>query len=190
MRNCLLIALLHLLVSHGLPAGGINVVHLGPRSVLKFEVSADGAKQDFTLAHGDDTGSFQLPDKDSVIKGFLEGIPSLEIPASEQPRIAVLAYSESDFKWHLHTAKPSPDKWAFRIINLAPIPAPVESAGEKIEIPAGGELPVSITRKSEIRVKMPELIEASYEGSEPSAVVAFLFRDEDGNWQARFLPDR
>lgn len=190
MRRKTFIALLPFLACQLLTAGSINVVHLGPQGVMKFEVSADGAKQDFTLAHGDDTGPFQLPDKPAGLRGFHEGIPSLDIPPSEHARIAVLSYSETAFKWHLFAAKPSPDKWTFRVINLAPLPATIESAGGKIEIPSGGESAMPVSRKSEIRLKMNGLIDASYEGSEPSAVVALLYRDEEGNWHTRFLPDR
>lgn len=190
MRKKNFIAILPLFAAQLLTAGSINVVHLGPQGVMKFEVSAGGSKQDFTLAHGDDTGPFQLPDKPAALKGFLEGIPSLDIPASEHPRIAVLSYSESAFKWHLIAAKSSPDKWAFRVINLSLLPATIESSGKKIEIPSGGESSLPVSRKSEIQVKMADLIDASYKGSEPSAVVALLYLDEDRNWQTLFLPDR
>lgn len=190
MKIPLLIPLAAMLSAPSLVAGSINVVHAGPRDVLKFQVNAAGASQDFTLAHGAETGSFLLPDKPSTIKGFLEEIPSLDIPPSDQPRIAILAPAKTGFTWHLLPAKPSPDKWAFRVVNLAPVPATLSLGGETLEIPAGGETPVEATRKSEIRVKIPDLIDASYQGSEPTGVVAFLCRDDEENWHAVFVPDR
>lgn len=190
MKATLLTSLFCLASATGLLAGSINVVHLGPPDVLKFKVSAGDASQDFTLAHGANTGAFILPDeKPSRLEGFGEKIPSLEIPASEKPRIAVLAPSEEGFKWHLLEAKPEPEKWAFRMVNLSEFPANVVFRKDLVEIPAGGETAVDVTGKSQISVRIPNTVNLTYEGKEPCAVVALIYRS-DGEWKATLIPDR
>ncbi len=189
MKQTLATSLAFLTTSAGLFAGGINIVHLGPRDPLKFQVSADGATQDITLAHGADTGSFILPDKPSSVEAFLDEDSSIDIPASEDPRIAVLAPDGKGFKWHLLPAKPTPDVWAFRIINLSSVPAEVTSGKEVLEIPAGGETAVEVTGKPQINVSIPDTFSLKYGGSEPCSVAALLYR-EDEEWKAILLPDR
>lgn len=189
MKTHLIIAFISTAVATNLVAGGINIVHVGPRDVLKFAINAAGDTLDFTLAHGAYTGTFILPDKPSTLKGFVEEIPSLELPASEDSRIAALAASGEGFKWHLIPAKPTPDKWSFRIINLSAKTANITANREPLEIASGAQSDVKVTGKSQIRIKIPDTLDLSYEGSEPSAVIAFLYL-EDETWKAAFVPDR
>ena len=189
MKTHFLISVFSFAAAAHLSAGPINIVHVGPRDVLKFEIDAAGDKLDFTLAHGANSGSFILPDKPSTLKGFIEEIPALEIPASAEPRIAVLAASGDAFNWRVFPAKPTPDKWSFRIINLSSEPATIGAGDEAVEIAAGAESERKVTGRSRIRVDIPDVLEAKYEGSEPCAVVAFLYRDGD-EWKAVFMPDR
>jgi len=189
MKTLLITAFTGITSSLGLLAGSINVVHVGPADVLKFEVSAGEASLDFTLAHGANTGSFVLPDKPATIKGFTEDVPTLDLPASENPRVAVLAPSEKGFKWHVIEGKPTDEKWAFRIINLSTEPASVMSGKEPLEIPAGGETAVAVTGKSQIHIKITDAVDLSYKGNEPSGVIAFVYRKGE-DWEAVFIPDR
>ncbi len=189
MKKPLIIALLGFVSVTTLSAGAINVVHAGPKDVMKFEVTAGDATMDFTLAHGSDSGSFVLPDKKATIKGFLKGIPELEVPPSKNPRFAILAPSGTGYAWHLLDGKPSEDEWTFRIVNLSTDPANVNSANGLIEIPAGGEKALEVSAKAQISFKMPDTVDFSYDGSEPCGVVAFVYRDDD-EWKAFFLPDR
>lgn len=189
MRTAIFTTLLAAAACAKLSAGSINVVHVGPPDPLKFQVSANGATQEFTLAHGATTGSFVLPNAPSTIKGYIESVPSLKIPAADEPRIAVLTPSEDGFKWHLVQAKPEPDKWAFRIINLSSLPVGILGGNEPLEIPAQGEKAIEVTGKSKIRVNIPDSIDVAYDGSEPCAVVAFVYREGE-KWKAVFVPER
>lgn len=170
-------------------AGSINVVHLGPQEDLKFEVSAGDASQDFELSNGADTGPFLLPAKPAKIKGFVEGIPALDIPVSENPRIAILIPDPEGFKWHLVTAKPTPEKWAFRIVNLSSEPVVAQSGDATLDIPAGEEIAVDVTEKNQLRVQISDMVDLAYTGNEPRGVVAFIYRKND-QWHAICLPDR
>ncbi|MEP2776771.1 MAG: hypothetical protein ABJQ29_11285 [Luteolibacter sp.] len=189
MKTQLITALSGFILSQSLPAGGINVVHAGPGDVVKFEVTAGDASMDFTLAAGANSGSFILPEEDATIKGFHEGIPDLEVPASEDPRIAILLPSGEGFAWHLVEAKPTDDKWAFRILNVSSEMANVVTNKELIEIPAGKEKAVEVSGKAQINLKIPSTVNLTYDGSEPTGVVAFVYREDD-EWKAIFLPDR
>jgi hypothetical protein len=189
MRTNLFISATCMIFAASALAGSLNVVHVGPKDVLKFKVSAGDAAQDFTLAHGANTGAFILPDKPSRIEGFNEAVPALEIPASEEARIAVLTPAEDGFKWHLFPAKPTEGKWALRIINLSEFPANVLSGKELMEIPVAGESAVDVTAKSQIRVSIPNTVNLTYGGNEPCAVVAFVYRT-DNEWKAILIPDR
>lgn len=188
-KNLLSISLCSLLVAASALAGTINVVHIGSQNPLKFQVSADGASQDFTLAYGSNTGPFFLPDAPSTIKGYVESISPLEIPAAEEPRIAVLAPTEDGTKWRLFQSKPTPDKWAFRIINLSSTPVSVLEGNDLLEIPAEGEKIFETKGKSTIRVNIPDSIDVKYDGSEACAVIAFVYRSGD-EWKAVFIPER
>ncbi|MGJ8643672.1 MAG: hypothetical protein ACSHX9_09710 [Luteolibacter sp.] len=189
MKTQIIIALVGLLSVPALLAGGINVLHAGPDGVVRFEVSAGEATMDFTLANGENSGSFVLPDEKATIKGYKKGIPDLEIPASKDPRIAVLVPSTEGFKWHLLGAKPSGEKWAFRIVNLSTDTAKALSNSELIEIPAGDEKTLDVSGKAQINLKIPNTINLSYEGGEPTGVVGFVYHEND-EWRAIFLPDR
>lgn len=170
-------------------AGSINVVHLGPTDVMKFEIRAGDATQDFTLPHGSDSGPFVLPDKPAAIKSFGEDIPSLEIPVSKNPRIALLIPGEEGFEWRLQEAKPSQEKWAFRIVNLAAEPAEAKSSDALLHVPGKGEISLDVSKKSQLNLQIADSVDLAYEGTEPRAVVAFIYR-EDGRWKAILLPDR
>jgi len=189
MKRGIITILFTALVSTNLIAGGINVVHLGPRNVLKFEVRAGDAAQDFTLSHGADSGPFMLPDKTASIKGFTDGVPTLDIPISENPRIAILAPDSDGFKWHLRDAKPSLEKWAFRAVNLSSEPVEIISGDATLKIPAGGETAIGVTEKSQLRIRILDAVDVAYEGNEPRGVVVFIYREKD-QWHAICLPDR
>lgn len=189
MKNLLTTAFIVAATSLGLFAGGINVVHYGPTDVLKFTVSAGEAAMDFTLAHGKKTGPFILPDKAATIKSSVEGIPSLDLPASETARIAILISAEEAYEWRLIETKPSEEKWAFRIINLSTVPANVLVGKKLLEVPAGKESAVPVKKKSDIRLKIPPTVNLSYKGNEPRGVVALVFRSEE-QWKAVLLVDR
>lgn len=189
MKTAILAILLASPVCTPLTAGSINVIHLGPRDVLKFEVRAGEAAQDFTLSHGADSGPFFLPEKPVTLKGFVEEVPSLEIPVSEKPRIAILAPGEKGYSWHLLEAKPVPEKWAFRVVNLSPEEVEAQSGETTLKIPAGGETTVDVSKKPQISLRITDAVEVSYGGNEPCGVVAFIYR-KDGQWHAICLPDR
>ena len=172
-----------------LTAGTINVVHLGPTDVMKFEITAGDATQDFTLSHGADTGPFMLPEKPVTIKCFGDEIPRLEVPLSKDPRVALLIPGKKGFEWSLQTMKPSPEKWAFRIVNLSDGPAEVKSTEATFKIPGGGETSVEVSEKAHLNLQMGDAVNLTYEGIEPRGVVAFIYRD-DKQWRAILLPDR
>ncbi len=172
-----------------LSAGAINIVHLGPEAVLKFEVSAGDDKLDFTLAHSTFSGSFVLPDKATTLKAISEGIPALEIPASQEPRIAVLSPDKQGYKWHLIPAKPTPDKWAFRVYNLSSEPADIIAGEKPVTIPADTESVIDVTRRSMIKLSMGDSIDIETSEGEPCAVIGFLCRNQE-TWHAVLVPDR
>ena len=58
---------------------------------------------------------------------------------------------------------------------------------EKIE-PSGDEL-VKVAGKNRMVVKIGDLPEVKYKGSEPGAVIAFLI-PKDGSWETIFIADR
>ena len=151
-----------------LKAGGIKVVHAGPNDVVKFEVEAGDASLDFTLAAGASSGSFTLPSEDAIIRGFHEGIPDLEVPSSEKPRIAIVIPSEDGYVWHLIPAEPTNGKWAFRIMNLSDATANVVSNKQLTEVSAGKEKFMKVSGRSQINLKIPDAISLSYKGSEPT----------------------
>lgn len=188
MKTQLISAFASCVLTTALFGGGINVVQVGPKGVVKFEVTAGDASMDFTLAQGANSGSFILPDEDATIKGFQDGVPELEVPASKDPRIALLLPSEEGFTWKLIEAKPSEDKWAFRILNFSSEIANVVSNRELIEIPAGKEKVVEVSSSAQINLKIPSTIDLLHEGSEPMGVVAFIYREDD-EWRALFLSD-
>lgn len=189
MKTSITSAFLGFVFPSVLSAGGINVMQAGPHGVVKIEVTAGEAKMDFTLAHGSDSGPFVLPDEKATIKAYLDGVEDLEVPPSKEPRFAILLPSKEGFTWHLLEAKPSEDKWAFRIVNLASDTANVICSKELVEIPVGKEKTLEVARKAQINLKIPTTVNLTYEGDEPSGVVAFVYRSED-EWKAFLLPDR
>ncbi|MFK7851254.1 MAG: hypothetical protein AB8D78_09775 [Akkermansiaceae bacterium] len=172
-----------------LDAGSINVVHLGPGDVVKFEVRAGDAAQDFTLAHGADSGPFLLPEKPITIKCFVDGVPSLEVPLSEKPRIALLIPSAKGYEWRLQDALPSPEKWALRIVNLASEPVEVKSTNSIFKIPSGKEKVIKVSKQEDLKMKISDTVDLAYGGTEPRGIVAFVYQEQE-KWRAVFLPDR
>lgn len=170
-------------------AGVVNIVHVGSKDVVKFQVTAGDASMDFTLAHGASTGSFDLPSEDATIKAFHDEIPELKVPASEAPRIAILFPTDEGFEWKLLEAKPTEDKWAFRIMNFSGDTANVISNRKLVEIPARQEKSLDVSGSGQINLKIPNTVDLSYPGSDPTGVVAFIYR-EDEEWRGILIPDR
>ncbi|MBC7980724.1 MAG: hypothetical protein H7Y36_09205 [Armatimonadetes bacterium] len=172
-----------------LHAGGINVIHLGPQDVIKFQVSAEGASQEFDLAHAEVTGPFILPEKNATIKAIGKELPDLEIPATDKNQLAILAPGPEGYKWQLQPSQPTEEKWGFRVINLSSETAKLLQKGGGIsEILAGTDTIIEVNKSAQISVKIQDSIKKSYEGDEPCAVVALLYR-ENNEWQILFVQD-
>jgi hypothetical protein len=86
-------------------------------------------------------------------------------------------------------AKPSPKKWAFRIVNLSPDPVQAQSGETKFELSAGAETSVNVTKKSQLNLRISDSVDLAYKGNEPRGIVVFIYRNND-QWHAICLPDR
>lgn len=171
-------------------AGVINVIQLGSPDVIRFEVKCGAVSQPFDLAYGDSTGRFVLPETEAAVLSLPNReTKSLTIPATKQPHIAVLTVEGDKDVWKLIPGKPTDDKWSLRAINITPEAAVFESAGKPLEIAAGATVAIPVTQKEDITLKPKDGEMHAYDGREPCAVVALLFR-KDGAWQVLFVPDR
>lgn len=168
-------------------AGDINIVQLGPPDAVTLEIACAGTKQNVDLPHGGSTGLFALPEKPAVICPTGDDkIPSLNIPATAKTNIAVLSPGEKGYRWTLIPGNRTEEKWTLRAINLAAEPASLTSKNGLLEIKpdATQDLPAN-----GISVRFEGGEKFSYDGSEPCAVVALIYR-KDGEWQVLFVPDR
>lgn len=171
-------------------AGVFNVIHLGPQDVIRFEIRSGDASQAFDLAFGDSTGRFILPDKESAVLSLPHReAKDLTIPATSAPNIAVLTRHGDKDVWKVIPGKPTQDKWSLRAVNLSPEPAVIERAGKPMEIAAGATVEIPAAGKGDIAISFDNGETASYDGKEPSAVVALLYRKGDA-WRVLFVPDR
>ena len=171
-------------------AGVFNVVHLGPPDVIRFEIRSGGTSQAFDLAFGATTGRFILPDKESATLSLPNReTKDLAIPATSAPNIAVLISREGKDVWKMIPGKPTPDKWSLRAVNLATEPAVIDLAGKPLEIAAGATVEIPAKNSRDIAVLFKGADKAIYDGKEPSAIVALLYRKDDA-WQVLFVPDR
>ncbi len=168
-------------------AGDLNIVQLGPPDPVSMEISCEGTKQNVDLPHAGSTGLFALPEKPAQIspKGD-DKIPTLKIPATTKTNIAVLSPGEKGYRWTLIPGKRSEEKWTLRAINLASEPARLTANNGPLEIKpdATKDLPANL-----ISVSFEGGEKFTYDGSEPCAVVALIYRKDDA-WQVLFVPDR
>lgn len=168
-------------------AGDINIVQLGPPDTVALEIACAGTKQNVELPHGGSTGLFALPEKPAVISPTGDDkIPSLNIPATAKTNIAVLSPDEKGYRWTLIPGKPTEEKWSLRAINLAAEPASITTKEGSMEIKPDATQDLPSDRMS-IRFEGGEKF--SYDGSEPCAVIAIIYRKDDA-WQVLFVPDR
>lgn len=168
-------------------AGDLNIVQLGPPEAVALEIACDGTKQNVDLPHGVSTGLFALPEKPAVISQMNDdNIPPLNIPATAKTNIAVLSPGEKGYRWTLIPGKPTEEKWTLRAINLAAEPASITTKEGSMEIKPDATQDLPSDRMS-IRFEGGEKF--SYDGSEPCAVIAIIYRKDDA-WQVLFVPDR
>ena len=168
-------------------AGDINIVQLGPPDAVALEIACAATKQNVDLPHGGSTGLFALPEKPAVISQMNDdNIPPLNIPATAKTNIAVLSPGEKGYRWTLIPGKATEEKWTLRAINLATEPATLTTKDGPMEIKpdATQELPAN-----RISVRFEGGEKFSYDGSEPCAVIALIYRKDD-EWQVLFVPDR
>lgn len=171
-------------------AGVINVVHLGPPDVIRFEVSCAGTSQAFDLAHGGSSGGFVLPEN----KAATLSLPNrkskpLELPATGAPQIAVLISVDGGDVWKLIPGKPTVDKWSLRAINLGTKPVVIERKAEPLEIAPGTTVEIPAKDRRDMAVLLKGAEQQAYDGEEPCAVIALIYRKGDA-WQVLFVPDR
>jgi hypothetical protein len=168
-------------------AGDLNIVQLGSPDAVGLEIACGGVKQNVDLPHGGSTGLFALPEKPAVlIPTSDDKIPSLKIAATAETQIAVLSSDEKGYRWTLIPGKPTEEKWTLRAVNLAAEPAKLAGKDGSLEIKpeATQDLP-----ENSMSVRFEGGEKFSYDGSEPCAVVALIYR-KDGEWQVLFVPDR
>lgn len=171
-------------------AGVINVVHLGSPDVIRFEVSSAGTSQAFDLAHGGSSGGFVLPDnKPATLSLPNRKSKPLELPANGAPQIAVLISVDGGDIWKLIPGKPTVDKWSLRAINLGTEPVVIERETEPLEIAAGTTVEIPTKGKRDMAVRLKGAEQRAYDGEEPCAVIALIYRKGDA-WQVLFVPDR
>jgi hypothetical protein len=170
-------------------AGEINVVQLGPPDVIRMEITCAGTSQPVDLRHGGTTGGFVLPEKEAVITIPNHEIPSLTIPATASPNIAVLSPGPDGYRWTLIPGKPTAEKWAMRVVNLATEPAKLVQEGDPLEIKTEATTEIAIEDKAGMTVAIEGGGKFTYDGREPCAVVAFIYKKE-GEWKVLFVPDR
>jgi hypothetical protein len=171
-------------------AGVINVIQLGSPDVVRFEVKCGDVSQPFELAHGGSTGRFVLPETEAAVLSLPNReTKSLSIPATKQPHIAVLTVEGDKDVWKLIPGKPTDDKWSLRAINISSEAAVFEKTGKPLEIAAGATVGIPVAEKEDIALQPKGGEMRAYDGREPCAVVALLYRKE-GAWQVLFVPDR
>lgn len=170
-------------------AGELNIVHLGPPEVIQILITCDGTKQEVALGHGDTTGQFVLPEKKATIRLPGTELPELVIPASREPKIAVLSTGIKGYRWLLMEGKPTDAKWALRAVNLTGEIATLSRDEELIELKPDSPTELFVTGKSDVSVTIKGGDEFTYKGSEPCALVALIYRGQDG-LQVLFVTDR
>lgn len=171
-------------------AGVFNVVHLGPPDVIRFEIRSGGTSQAFDLAFGAATGRFILPEKeDAVLSLPNREAKDLPIPATSGPNIAVLTRQEEKDAWKMIPGKPTEGKWSLRAVNLGTEQAVIERSGKPLEIASGATVEIPAEGKNAIAVTFKDGEKRSYDGKDPCAIIALIYRKDDA-WQVLFVPDR
>lgn len=171
-------------------AGVLNVVHLGPPDVIRFEIRSGGTSQAFELGFGGATGRFILPDeKGAVLSAPNRKAADLTIPATSEPNIAVLIRHGDKDAWKLIPGKPTEDEWSLRAVNLATEAVVIEREGKTLEIAAGSTVEIPAAGKGDVAVSFKGGETAAYDGKDPSAIIALLYRKDDV-WRVLFVPDR
>ncbi len=168
-------------------AGDLNIVQLGLPDPVGLQISCAGTKQNVELPHGGTTGNFVLPEKPALISSTGDDkIPSLKIPATAEINIAVLSPRTKGFRWTLIPGKPIEGSWTLRAFNLSTEPAKLTGMDGSLEIQpdATADLP---TDGMSVCFEGGKFF--SYDGSEPCAIIALIYR-KDGEWQVLFVPDR
>ena len=170
-------------------AGNLNLVHLGPPDEVRIEISCDGKTQEIPLPHGAATGQFILPEKEATIRLPGTDLPSLTIPATPAPQIAILTTAAEGYRWLLIPGKPAGENWAMRAINLTPEPVTLQRGETPIELAPDAPTDIPVAGKNEMTVKPGSDPEFTYDASEPSAVLALIHRKGEAI-HVLFVPDR
>lgn len=180
-----------LLLATAMPAlaGGLNIVNLAQGGDLVVKVEFDKTSQNLTVKPKDFSGAFGLPETKVKLTALMDNAEEIEIPATADSHLAILAKTAEGYSWRLVPSKPSEGKWSLRIINLSDMPLPVVLANNetrKLEPASDTSMPAK--HQGQIRVKIPDSKSFTYDGDEACAVVALVYRELE-EWKVLFVPE-
>jgi len=161
-------------------AGELNIVHLGPPEHVRVKIACDGTEQEVELAHGGTTGQFILPEKEATIRLPGTQMPELRIPGNTAKHVAILRPAAEGFRWLLIDGKPTNEKWSMRVINLTGEAIVIARDEERLEVMPDTPTVIPVAAKKDVAIQIVDGVESTYQGSEPSAVLALVHRKGDG----------
>lgn len=174
------------ILSEPCAAAPLNIVNVSEISPIKLSFEVEGKSVAFEVESGKSSGFFFPPETTNKFIPKREEVPPLEVPAGEGRNFAILHTNGDEFLWKIVPVKPADGGWSFKIINLSGDELKFTFGGGEETIEAGKELEVPVTEKAEIRVIIPDLLDAKYEKKEATAVVALVYKF-DGELKTIFL---
>ncbi len=158
-------------------AGPINILNLGPEDPIELHLNTGGKETSFNLSNGRTSGFFLLSEESNKIKVGNEEIPDLEVPPTTERSIAILYPTPGGYKWKIVTNHLNDEKWSFRIVNLAGKNVSISRNGELRELASASLTEIQVEGIKQIRIDVPDMIEATYEGRDPHPVTAVLYSE-------------
>lgn len=170
-------------------AGGLNIVNLAHGGDLVVKVEFDKTSQNLIVKAKDFSGAFGLPETKVKLTALMDKAEQIEIPATADSHLAILAKTADGYAWRLIPSKPTEGKWSLRIVNLSEMPLPVVLGNnETKELEPASDTSIPAEHKGQIRVKIPDSKSYTYKGDEPCAVVALVYRELE-EWEVVFVSE-
>lgn len=188
MKTPTVIPFLLTIAAGHLLAGNLNVINLSDASPLGLILSAKDGNKALTVESKTSSGPFKLGDDPVVLKTLANEPSDLEIPASQDPRIAILYPAGETAKWKLLPSKATEEKWSLRVVNLMGVPVVFSYSGNEISLENDREIEIKVADKRSVGLSLSAGGFQAYPHREPCAVIAFLTKEGDKTI-VTFVPD-
>ncbi len=170
-------------------AGNFNVVNLSAKQDLTIEISCDRRTQVITLAAGNDSGTFTLPEKDAEFRVKGHQLDSCPIKADPAGRIVMIYQKGDDLRWHTVTSKAQKNQTSLRLVNLTNEEVCLKIKDQIIKLGAEQDHDAGVFDSLSLSLTLGDQKKQTVKVEEPTAFVGVVYPTAEGP-RLQFVADR